>query len=117
MVKVSFRHGNMILTVKGIHKLLAFKSEFKIPIDQVEGASTGPEGGLYPTGIRAPGTHVPGLIIAGTYRAQGNKVFWDVRNKRKAIVIDLKNNAYKRLVVEVNDPQETVDHILERISN
>lgn len=117
MVKVSFRHGNMILTVKGIHKLLAFKSELKIPIDQVVGASTDPENVPYPTGMRAPGTHVPGLIIAGTYRAQGNKVFWDVRNKRKAIVIDLKNSAYDHLVIEVNDPQETVDHILERISN
>jgi hypothetical protein len=67
--------------------------------------------------MRAPGTHVPGLIIAGTYRAQGKKVFWDVCNKRKAIVIDLKNSSYDRLVVEVDDPQETVNRIRKRIEN
>lgn len=87
MVKVSFRDTNMILTVKGLHKLWAFKSRLKIPIDQVVGASTDPEDVGHPKGLRAHGTRIPGLITAGTYRAKGSKVFWDVRNKKKAIVI------------------------------
>jgi len=117
MVKVSFSDTNMMLTVKGLHKLWAFKSKIEIPLDQVAGASADPEDVGHPKGVRAHGTRIPGLITAGTYRAKGSKVFWDVRNKKKAIEIDLKNNAYDRLVVEVDDPQETVDHILERIKN
>ncbi len=114
MVKVSFRDTNMILTVKGLHKLWAFKSRLKIPIDQIVGASTDPEDIGHPKGLRAHGTRIPGLITAGTYRAK-KKVFWDVCNKKKTIVIDLENNAYERLVVEVDDPQETVDYILKNI--
>ncbi len=117
MVTVSFRETHMIVTVKGLHKLLAFKSELAIPIDQVVDAKTDTENMPYPMGMRAPGTHFPGLIIAGTYRANGRKVFWDVRNMRKAVVIDLKNNAYDRLVVEVHDPQATVKRILEQVKN
>ena len=60
-----------------------------------------------------PGTHVPGLIIAGTYYRHGERVFWDVRDASKAVVVELDGHDYDRLVIEVEDPAAVVA-LLER---
>ena len=55
--------------------------------------------------------YIPGLIVAGTYRANGDKVFWDVVNQNKSIIINLKNSEYKQLILEVENPEAVVDEI------
>jgi len=59
-------------------------------------------------GLRAPGTHIPRVITAGTFHQDGERTFWNVRDGDKAVVIQLRNEKYTRLVVEVDDPRETV---------
>ena len=61
-----------------------------------------------PKGIRAPGAHVPGVINAGTFHIHGERVFWDVHDPAKAVVIELADEHYARLVVQVADPGATV---------
>lgn len=39
------------------------------------------------------------------------KHFWDVRDGTHVIVIELVNESYDRLIVDVNDPRATVDTI------
>jgi len=53
----------------------------------------------------------PGVIVAGTFHQDGKRVFWDVHNKDKAVVIELKDDTYQRLVIEVDDPRATVELI------
>ena len=62
-------------------------------------------------GLRAPGTHVPGVIIAGTFYQEGKRVFWDVKDPEKTIVINLADERYDELIVEVADPAEEVQRI------
>jgi len=38
-------------------------------------------------------------------------VFWAVHDKEKAVVIELKDDDYQRLVIEVDDPRATVELI------
>jgi hypothetical protein len=58
-------------------------------------------------GIRAPGTHVPGVITAGTFYQEGERVFWDVHDPESTVEIQLKDERYVRLVIEVDDPSAT----------
>jgi hypothetical protein len=58
-------------------------------------------------GLRAPGTHVPGVITAGTFYQEGERVFWDVHDPEKSVVIHLKDERYARLVIEAEDPPAT----------
>lgn len=55
-------------------------------------------------GFRMPGTEVPGLITAGTFYKNGRN-FWDVMNKNNAIIVALENHYYKKLIVEVENPE------------
>ncbi len=100
---------NLVIDVQGLDKLWALKSRLEIPLTNVAGATADPGVGREPKGLRLPGTHVPGVITAGTFQLDGEKVFWDVRNPDRAVVIALRDQTYARLVIEVEDPRATVD--------
>jgi hypothetical protein len=54
------------------------------------------------------GTNIPGVITAGTFLQRGGVVFWDVHNPEKTVVISLRDERYKSLVVEVAHPEAAV---------
>ena len=109
MVDLSIAEGKLMLQVRGADKLWAFKSSLEIPLIHIAGVRADPETarGWY-HGIRMPGTNVPGLITAGTFYQDGKRVFWDVHSPEKTIVIDLHDERYNELVVEVDDPEAAV---------
>lgn len=53
---------------------------------------------------------------AGTFHQDGERVFWDVHDPAKVIVIELADEHFKRLVIEVDDPEATVTAIKTAIS-
>ncbi len=65
-------------------------------------------------GWRAPGTFIPSIITAGTFYKDGNKIFWDVSNIENCIIVDLKDEDYKHLIIEVEDPKSTIDFLLNK---
>ena len=117
MVHITSEGGKLTLELEGWDRLWAFKSRLEIPQANIRGVRADPEvaRGLW-KGIRAPGTHVPGVIIAGTYYKKGQRVFWDVKDPQKAIVIDLADERYNQLIVEVEDPPRAVQQIQGMIS-
>jgi hypothetical protein len=56
-----------------------------------------------------PGTNIPGVLTAGTFYEDGKRVFWDVHNPDNTVVIELKDERYNQLVVEVADPKAAVE--------
>jgi hypothetical protein len=109
LVDFSIAEGKLMLHVRGADKLWAFKSSLAIPLVHIAGVRADAEvaRGWY-HGIRMPGTSVPGVITAGTFYQDGKRVFWDVHHPEKTIVIDLHDERYNELVVEVDDPDAAV---------
>jgi hypothetical protein len=109
MTEVEIGDGALIVTVKGMDRLWSLKSRLEIPLAHVSGAEADPQVSLASVkALRAPGTHLPGVITAGTFYQEGDRVFWDVRDPEKAVVIKLEDERYARLVIEVEDPASTV---------
>jgi hypothetical protein len=95
----------------GSHKILALKSRLEIPIEHVAAVRRAADERV--KGIRLPGTHIPGLITAGTYYEANEKpVFWDVCDQEKAIAIDLQDERFSTVVIEVADPEASIREIL-----
>jgi hypothetical protein len=109
LVGLSAAEGKLSLHVRGADKLWAFQSSLEIPLIHIAGVRADPEiaRGWY-HGIRSPGTNVPGVITAGTFYQDGKRVFWDVHHPEKTIVIDLHDEQFSQLVVEVADPDAAV---------
>ena len=106
---LSIAEGKLTLHVRGADKLWALKSTLEIPLAHIASIRANPEvaRGWY-HGIRMPGTNVPGVITAGTFYQDGKRVFWDVHNPEKTIVIDLHDERYNEFVIEVDDPDAAV---------
>jgi hypothetical protein len=105
VVDLSIAEGKLTLHVRGADKLWALKSSLEIPLVHIAGVRADPEAARgFWHGIRMPGTNVPGVITAGTFYQDGKRVFWDVHRPEKTIVIDLHDERYNELVVEVDDP-------------
>ena len=108
MAEVELTGKALVVHVRGIDRLWALKSRLEIPLAHVVKAEIDPEVAQgWRKGIRSPGTHVPGVITAGTFYQEGERVFWDVHDPEKTIVIHLKDERYARLVIEVEDPPAT----------
>jgi hypothetical protein len=106
MVQLSVDQGNLICEVEGMHKFWACKSRLEVPIEHVKAVHVRPEETRrWWHGWKIVGSEFPGVIAAGIFRLNGKWVFWDISNPDHAIEIELKDDAYDRLLIEVEDPE------------
>jgi hypothetical protein len=111
MAKVRIDNDSVVVDMEGLDRLWALRSSLTIPLANVRGATADPGMIGEPKGVRVGGTSVPGVIRAGSFRVDGEHVFWDVHDAAKAVVVELSDERYARLVIEVDDPRATVDLI------
>jgi len=98
--------------------LLAFRSQLEIPLTHVIGADANPEiAKTWWKGWKAPGANIPGVVTAGTFYRDGKRMFWDVHDPEKTIVIHLADDQYDALVVEVEEPSATAESIARAASS
>jgi hypothetical protein len=112
MADLSVIDGKLVLHVRGLDELWAFKGSLEIPLTHVADVRSDSEiAHTWWHGLRMTGTNVPGVITAGTFYQDGKRIFWDVHHPDKTIVIDLRNEKYQQLVVEVSDPEAAVQSL------
>lgn len=107
MVSISVRGSICEINILGFHKILALKSKIQIKKQNIRSVMLA-EKGLRSPLLKMPGIRIPGLITAGTYIGNGEKEFWDKGNKNQAIEIELENEKYTKLVVDVADPEAAI---------
>jgi hypothetical protein len=64
-------------------------------------------------GLRMPGTGIPGVIMAGRFRAADCVTFAVCYGHRPAVVIDLAGQPHDRLVVTVDNADDVVRSVTE----
>lgn len=110
MVKIDVANDQVTINVLGLHKLWTLKSRINLARKNIKSVKIVDRSVKAPL-WRIPGVYVPWLITAGTYRGTGRKEFWDTTLSDKRVSIDLANESYTRIVVEVEDPEETLKEI------
>lgn len=113
MTRVHIARDGLDVRLQGLHQLWGFTRRIHVPLAHVRGATADPGVMREPRGLRAPGLHIPGLATVGTFHRDGQRHFWDVRRGHRAIVVELTDERYDRLVLEVDDTRSVVDAINE----
>ena len=108
VTEVTATDDMLVFEVQGWDKLWSMTSRLEIPLENVLDVRPADDS---VEGVRVLGTCVPGIITAGTFLQEGDWVFWDVHDPRKAIAVDLQDDRYAKLIVEVADPLETISAI------
>lgn len=109
--KVSFNDRMVVIVPQGLDKLWTVKANLKIPFEKIKGATI--DDGILKElkGFRAPGTSILGVYYAGTFYINGEKTFFNIKRSSEAVVIQLDNYDYDRVIIGVENPRELVDQI------
>jgi hypothetical protein len=108
MVTITKQDDKFIFEINGMHKLWALKSQLIIPVEHILNARQDIESVSGWPGWRFPGTNLPYVLTAGTFYKHGNKIFWDVSNIHNCIIVDLKDEDFNELVIEVESPADAI---------
>lgn len=112
MADLAIDGDELVVTMRGWDAVWALKREVRVPLAAVVAVRPDPvAASKWPDGLRLPGSHLPGVVTAGSYWRPGRPgawSFWSVRHPRQAIVVDLDAGHYRRLVLEVADPGAAV---------
>ena len=112
MVELSLTDDHLHLEVEGLHKLWACKSQLDIPVRHIRDVRHDPEAAArWWHGIKLIGTDSPGMFAAGTFYQHGKRIFWDVRDPARSIIIELHDERFGELIIEVSDPLFAVEQI------
>lgn len=114
MVRIEREDGNFIFEIVGLHKLWTLTSKLTIPSAHVVDAYPNEQRLDFIPGLRMPGTHIPGLITAGTYKLEDGTIFCDVVNHDKSIVVELRDEHFRILVIEVEEPLESIRFLMRK---
>jgi hypothetical protein len=113
MVHVVIAHGRLIIEVEGIERFLPIRHRIELPLEHVVWVQTRPDEAYHgPTGTRAPGTLLQGLIAAGTFHGTDGDVFWDVHDPARSIAIGFRDEPLIGVVVDVDDPDKVEQAIV-----
>lgn len=112
MISLTIDDGVLGVEMHGVDKLWTLRSRIEIPLGNVRAIHRATNDvKRWWSGRRVPGVRIPGVIKAGTYYEDGGRVFFDVRDPTKTVTIELRDERYRELVLEVDDPVRVVAEV------
>ncbi len=112
-MKLEISDGTLKIDLGDLEKVLDVRGGFEIPLENIVKAGTE----AHRTGwreTRAPGTHLPGAIKAGTYYTPRGREFWYVTEKG-VLVLELEHESYTRIVLSMDGNKEWAERINEAL--
>ena len=99
---------HVTVSLSAVEKVEALHGDLTLPQSAVVSARAVPDGMAEVHGVRAPGMAFPGAIMVGTWRDTDGVTFAVCHGRRPAVVLDLVDQAYARVVITVDNPEAVV---------
>ena len=108
MVEVSIDGDRAVFHIAGADGCWSFKTSFDIPLASIRGVSRDAARAADRfSSLKLAGTGVPYVFRAGRYE-RGDLGLWGAPHPEHAVIIELDDDQYSELVVEVAAPSEVV---------
>ena len=111
MTTVEVVGDELVVTMQGLDRFWSLRRRICVPLAHVRGATADPGMDRESAGLRSPGTHVPRVITAGSYRKDGAWTFWNLRSSQQAVVVELTGERFTRLVLGVPDARAVAERV------
>ena len=116
MTAVEITGDQLVVTMEGLDRFWSLRRRIVVPLAHVRGATADPGMSRESAGVRSPGTYVPRVITAGTYRKDGERTFWNLRAAQQAVVVELTGEPFQRLVLGVHDARSLAERVERALS-
>jgi hypothetical protein len=111
MATVTIDAEKATILMSRLDRVLSLKGELTIPLKHITSVTVRPEEARsWFHGLRI-GTNIPGVLTAGTFYTGDGKVFYDMHDPEQTIAIELQDDSYQRVIVQVDDPEATAERI------
>ena len=117
MAEIRLEEQDVVLRLSPLEKMGALSHDVRVPRSAVREVRAVSQPFVELRGLRAPGTEWPRRMALGTWRGRGRKNdFVAIRKGREAVVIELDERSprYGRLLVSVDDADETRERLAGR---
>ena len=110
MVELTIEGDLAVFRVVSWYRRWAIASlrEVRVPLAHIHGARHERPPSPLMKGWTNLGCWIPGVITFGSYQVHGERHFYDVMDWSKVVVVNVQNERYSRLAVQVEDPPAAV---------
>ena len=112
MARVEIKDNQLVVNMQGIRRFTTLKSELSVPLRNVKSVALNTEAWdeSPKIGQKRIGTDAYGFYFGGTFRQEGDKVFYDLKRSENAIVIELceTEEEFSKLIIGVDNPEEVI---------
>lgn len=110
MASLRVHPDRLEIQLTAAEKALALRREgISVPRAAIRSVTITDDPWIWIRGIRAPGSLVPLVLAIGTWKFHGGKDFLIIKNKRQAVIIDIADEEYARIIVSTNHAVDLVD--------
>lgn len=104
---IEIEADHLTVTLRGLDVIWTTRRRLVVPLAHVAGARRDPHVDRHGPWLGAGRTDalLGYAVAAGSMVVHGRHEFWDVHHPENAVAIDLVDEAYERLVIEVDDPE------------
>jgi hypothetical protein len=105
-VSVTVTDRQLVAVMRGADALLCARRVVSVPVSAIRMIDVVRRDELPPSGMRFPGTSLPGFIRAGSFGFREERSFWNVRRADLLLRVELDpaQADYCRLILEVDNP-------------
>lgn len=111
MAELRTEGDQLVLHMHALEKAEGFHGDIRVPLSSVTAVRVVEDAWPELRGIRAPGTGVPAVVAVGTRRGGFGKDFATVHGKGPAVVVELADTEFGRLIVTCDDAQAVASAI------
>ena len=104
--------NSIIFQLRGIDKVLALKSQLKIPIEHIVDVSIERADWNIFNQLRLGGSAFPGKLKEGRYLSRKEGwLFYEMKDPDSCVTVSLKDERYKKIIFEVKNKEESANLI------
>ncbi len=116
--RIDINDASLVVRLRGLDVMWTTRRRIVVPLDHVVGARIDPDVVRHGPWLGAGYTDalLDYAVAAGPMHVRGRDEFWDVHHPEQTVVIDLTEEPYERLVIDVDDPEGTVSAVNAAVS-
>jgi hypothetical protein len=108
-VKLNIKDKKLHIKLNPLEMAFSHRGSIEVPLDHIASVST--KRPHWEWQVRAPGTHLPFVIKAGTYHGRQSKEFWQTTAGRPFLTIKLQDWDYDRIVITLSNAHAWAERI------
>ena len=112
MATIKITPETLVVDVRGMDQMLAFRGQLEVPLHHVGSVAFNPDETrrellTFQGGACDPKAAAHGEMLVGAFTEHGDRIFWDVHQPSRTVIIHLIDDAFTKIMVEVADAEGT----------